>query len=871
MSRSNLGRANLSTGALLSRIPKSVSPKHFARRLLSAAVISCLASTALADNHSVVLEKSLNLNLPQQSLARSVTDLAEEAGVVVLLKPGQFQQLPARALSGEMSLEQALELLLDGSGYGFSVEQGNRLVLKPLVEAAVNEPSMVVYGTKMSRYEFDEAESATGFIADVDELPRSVQVLPEQLALDQNASNLTDVLINAAGVTRAHGFGGAETQVNIRGFTNNHIFVDGNPVSSRYNIDIANVESAEVILGPASVLHGQVSPGGLVNIVTKQPQEESAHSIQLELDENGKQKMVLDSTGSLNDELQYRIVVSGEDSESFREVVTTDGTFATESQSFMIAPSLRYTPDEQNTYTLRFSHSSQNLPIDRGAVAVEDADGNITPASLPTSRRLGSEFDERDAEDTMLQFDWDHEFANGWINRLKVGHYEKQYDDYQARPLFGLNGNPANILQFIGFRNGTAVQANGLLARTADSNMDVKETDTFISDSLTGNYRLGEIDNTLYLGANYYQRGDDHTDGFALQDASAFLGVPNLYVPYLDAVNIYDDLQPAYARQAQTRVSHSDATFKELGFSVQNLSYLTESVNLLAGLRYDRFEMKSDETIYYQAQANGTYLKLDTPSEFTVESQNDNVSGQLGVIWDLNPQLSLYGSYSESFLPNYPDVTAGAVSTAEDFEPEESSQFEVGAKSSLMDDKLRLSMSIYKLTRENVMTFENLQARLNGEEQTRGVDLSATMQFIPGLNVLASYSYMDSEIIDDNSDGLNHEGNRPFSVPQNKARIWGSYEFQGGDYAGLGFGLGAEYVDERFGNDANTFTLPGYTVFDAAAWYYLPVGNESQLRLQAGVRNLTDKEYFSANGSGNAYRLNVGEPRTVYMTLRYEF
>lgn len=145
------------------------------------------------------------------------------------------------------------------------------------------------------------------------------------------------------------------------------------------------------------------------------------------------------------------------------------------------------------------------------------------------------------------------------------------------------------------------------------------------------------------------------------------------------------------------------------------------------------------------------------------------------------------------------------------------------------------------------------------------------MQFVTGLNVLASYSYMDSEIVRVSGTSTANEGNRPYSIPQHKARIWGSYEVQGGDWAGLGFGLGMEHVGERYGNDANTFKLPSYTVFDTATWYYIPLGNEQTLRLQAGIKNLTDKTHYLANGSGDAYRINVGGPRTFYMTARYEF
>lgn len=738
-----------------------------------------------------------------------------------------------------------------------------------------------VYGTDLSRYEFDEASSATGFNTDVDELPRSVQVLPEQLILDQNSETLEDVLQNVAGITRAHGFGGTESQVNIRGFRNSHLFVDGNPVSNRFNVDVATIDRVEVILGPASVLHGQVSPGGLINIITKRPEKESAHSLQLDLDEYGEQKVTLDSTGSLSDKLQYRVIIAQEDSDSYREVRTEDGDHADNKKALTIAPSLSYTPDADTIYTLSFLHSEQNLPIDRGTVAIENGAGGVDIADIPAERRLGSRYDERDSTEQKVQFDFDHYFRSGWKNQLKLGYYEKEFDDYQARPYRGLNdswsqgagavdfSDPANLVELRGAQQGSAVAANGLLLRTADANLDVTEESLFISDSLTGDYYAGGINNTLYIGANVHQRNVKHSDGFGLVDVSNVFGA-GVYAPALDVVDIYSDNNPAYSKVAQTKVSTNDAQYTEMGFSVQNLAYVTDDFNVLAGLRYDRFEIDRDDTINYQQGAGGVFVRQAESSRVKIKGDNDNISGQLGAMYRLTDAVSVYGSWSESFTPNYPDVTAGQVTGSDNMAPEEATQYELGVKSAFMEDRLRLTASVYQLERKNVMTFENLLAKLNGEEETKGVELTATMQFMPGLNVLASYTNMDAEIVDDNDDTMDREGNTPYGVPDQKARIWGSYEFQDGSLKSLGFGLGAEYVGTRYGDDDNSFKLPSYTVYDFASWYYIPVGDDKQLRVQAGLKNLTDETYYSAN-LGNAFRINVGDPRTFYVSARMDF
>lgn len=819
--------------------------------------------------NSQVKVASLSFDIASGSLESALNQLGHQAGILLSFSSELTKNKKSNSLKGQYTVQQAFSKLLQGSGLEAVKQSGGGYALSPIESMELD--TVIVHGTQMSRYDYDEATSATGFANDVNFLPRSVQVLPEQLILDQNATRLTDVLVNAASVTRSDGFGGAQDEVFIRGMDNNHLFIDGSPVSNRTRVDVVNVERVEVISGPASVLHGQVSPGGLINVITKQPQKDSAHSIQADLDETGRQKLTLDSTGSLSNQLQYRMLVSAENGESYREVKTEDGTVKSETQSITVSPSISFTPDEQNSFTLSLGYSDKTVPIDRGTVAVDDGNGNIAIADIPVERRLGSEFSERESIEKRAQLDFKHQFNNGWQNRLALSYFEKEFDDYQARPTFGLDDTPSNLFEIIGFRNTAAVQANGLLVRTADTNLNGEESDLFLSNSLSGDFRIGKIDNRLYIGANYTERGYKQHNGYALQDISDVLIPGPLYALDLNVINIYDDQRPSYSQRQQTVVNSVNDTYTEYGLSIQNLSYLSDHLSLLAGLRYDHFDIDSSATIYYaDGPVAGTYSPLETPDERQLDSANENISGQLGLLYQFNEGFSVYGSYSESFIPNYPQVTSGVVTPDEDLDPEEATQYEVGIKSSLLNDQLRITAAAYELSRKNVWSVDNnFVSHLNGKERTKGVEVSATMQFIPGLNVLASATKMDAEIVNDNSDDLSNDGNAPKSVPEHKARIWGSYELQGGNFPGLGFGIGAEYVDVRQGDDANTFTLPSYTIFDAAAWYYIPVSSSSKLKLQAGIKNLTDEEYYSA--SINAFRINVGDPRNAYLSARLEF
>nr|MBX2847224.1 TonB-dependent receptor [Acidiferrobacterales bacterium] len=508
------------------------------------------------------------------------------------------------------------------------------------------------------------------------------------------------------------------------------------------------------------------------------------------------------------------------------------------------------------------SHTEQELPIDRGTVMVNDGNDNFSIADIPRERMLGSEYDIRDSVEDLLQFDWEHELKNGWTNKFKAGYYEKEFDDYQNRIIRGLTNTPADFddeASILGSGPVNSIQSNNLAIRRADSN-DVKASDLFISNSLTGDFEFAGVDNTLYVGANLHSKKEDSKDGVALVTPNA--------VGFFDA-NVIDisATQSSNSKLSTSTISHSNTTTNEIGLSVQNLSYLTDRLNVLAGLRYDYYDLEGKNTNYYSVANLVQYTPLTTPETQDIDDSNDNVSGQLGAIYDINDDLTTYVSYAESFQPNFPSVTEGVYSG--EFEPETAKQVEVGFKSSFFDDKLRLGVSAYKLERENVAGQDgDNKIVIIGKTESNGVDITGTVQFIEGLNILASYSYIDAEIVKSN-DG-EKDGNTPYNIPENKARLWGSYEIQDGDLAGLGFGLGAEYVDKRFGNDANTFVLPSYTAYDAAVWYYLPLSGEMKLRLNAGIKNFTDETYYTASGS-NVYRISVGDPRTFYATARLEF
>ncbi|MEM9808866.1 MAG: TonB-dependent receptor, partial [Cyanobacteria bacterium P01_D01_bin.56] len=219
-----------------------------------------------------------------------------------------------------------------------------------------------------------------------------------------------------------------------------------------------------------------------------------------------------------------------------------------------------------------------------------------------------------------------------------------------------------------------------------------------------------------------------------------------------------------------------------------------------------------------------------------------------------------FASYSRSFSPN----PASSFST--DFlDPEEGEQYEVGVKAELLDGRLSANLAYFDVTLQNVSTPDPNNPLFSvaiGGERSQGVELDVAGEISPGWNIIANYAYIDARITEDNS-GL--EGNRRFNVPEHNVNLWTTYDIQDGPLEGLGFGLGVNYVGERFGDNANSFMLDDYFLTNAAISY-------KRDNWQAGlnIRNLFDINYIEST-SGGRRNIYPGEDFTIVGSFSIEF
>jgi iron complex outermembrane receptor protein len=277
------------------------------------------------------------------------------------------------------------------------------------------------------------------------------------------------------------------------------------------------------------------------------------------------------------------------------------------------------------------------------------------------------------------------------------------------------------------------------------------------------------------------------------------------------------------------------------GFYIQDQITFAENLKLLVGGRFDVTNWRNDDFI------SGDSL-------YQIEQ---SFSPRIGIVYQPIPAISLYASYSQSFLP--PQTEAFQEIT----QPERGTQYEVGIKADL-SDQLAATLAFYDLTRSNVSTSDPnnpLRSIQVGEQQSRGIEFDLSGEILPGWNIIGGYALTDTEVVEDNTFEV---GNQLANVPRHSASLWTTYEIQSGNLQGLGFGIGLFFVGDRQGDLANTFELPSYLRSDAAIFY-----ERDRFRAALNFKNLFDIDYFdSASSRTNVYR---GDPFIVQGTISWQF
>ncbi|MEP1058640.1 MULTISPECIES: TonB-dependent siderophore receptor [Cyanophyceae] len=623
------------------------------------------------------------------------------------------------------------------------------------------DEEIVVTGEGQRGYFAPNSSTATKTDTPILEIPGSVQVVPRQVLNDQRVIRVGDAVQNVSGVSNLGQYQGYEDLIFLRGFQvstfQGSFFRDGVRTFTFGSPDTTNLERIEVLKGPASILFGQVEPGGIINLVTKQPLRDPYYAAQLTIGNFDTHEGAVDLSGPLNDEktILYRLNTSYRTAGSFRDFV--------DKQRFFLAPSLTFQLGSNTSLRLDAEYTDDSVGYDTGLVAIGDR-----PANIPIGRFLNEPFSNFSKEEFGVGYVFNHRFSDNWSVRNNFRYQKQRPERYGPQP-DALDEVTGELLR-------SQYWAGGYY-------------ENFFTDTnVLGKFSTGSIAHQLLFGFEYSKTIEKPEFRFGFEYPS---------------INIFN---PVYARLRYPKdpIGYRDDTTSTVGIYVQDQIALLPNLKLLLGARYDTF--KQNRVFEFQP---------DPRQEF--EQSDGAVTPRFGIVYQPSETVSLYGSYSRSFRPSFAAARNGDNSA---FEPETGEQFEVGVKAQVTP-RLIATLAAYHLTKQNVTTADpndpsGLFQIQTGEVTSKGIELDVLGEILPGWNIIASTAYIDARITQDN---VLPVGNFLDNIPEWTASLWTTYEIQTGNLKGLGVGLGLYYVAARSGDLDNTFELPSYFRTDAALFY----------------------------------------------------
>lgn len=628
----------------------------------------------------------------------------------------------------------------------------------PAEDTAQTLPEVSVIAEDPSGYAPRSTSSATRTDTPLRQVPQSVTAVTQQILEDTGGSNV-EAAMDLGGIDKGNNFGGSVTGFSIRGFTSSEYYRNGMPqgIGYRGTPDTANVESLDVVRGPASLAFGQGDPGGTFNIVTKKPQPYASYGGSLTLDSHGGRRATTELTGPLNADrtLLYSLNVALEDSDTFRDHVHINRE--------MFAPSLSYQLSPVTRLMLDVEYQHQKTPLDRGIPAL----GNLLYGPPDVSFFHGEPHARRMANtNTVAQLRLEHEFSPKW--QLEAG---------LQRMVGRLQGQSVEI------RSIQADGRTGVRQHMERQNLwDSKVAQLF----LRGREDIGGMQHVLLLGLEYVQ---------------GYYSIHQWSSNTRQNPMLLDVYAPVYGAQLPpvTESNYNGTNRGATALVLQDQIRLTPRLNALLGVRIDRHAL---ETINWRrggvrSKQKGT---VTTP--------------RLGLSYDITPQTTAYLSYSRSFKPN-----SGLDMDGNPFEPERGVAWEGGIKAGLFGDKAQLTASAFHITKQNVLTENPQDADYRiaaGEVRSRGVDMSLSGLVTSATRVMAHAAWVNAEVSKDN---VLTPGAPLANAPRRHFAVMAMHDM-GKTVKGLEVGASVRHFSERWsGSTATAFRIPGYTVADVMVNY----------------------------------------------------
>jgi catecholate siderophore receptor len=641
------------------------------------------------------------------------------------------------------------------------------------------------------------------------DVPQSLSIIgSEEIAL-RGFDSIGDIVNYTPGVNNAQGEGHRDAVVFRGSRSTGSFFVDGVRDDVEYYRPLYNVEQLEILRGPNALLFGRGGTGGIINRVLKKGTiGQTFTEYQLSVDTFGAYSAQIDSNFAIDGDSAFRINAFYENLDNHRDHYDGD--------RFGVTPTAKFLLGEKTTLDVTYEYNDNERFIDRGIPTGEDG----KPAEELDGIFFGDEdVSEATFEAHVLRAALQHRFSDELKARfdLAYGDYDKYYANYYTSK-YDETVSPEQVT----------------LSGYVDSTQ--RETLT-LSGGLIGEFETGDIAHTLVAGVEFV--GSENNN-----DRMKFDSDPLTTGTQGESISLAN-LESFTGRTFDQFGDNTEADLRVFSLYIQDEIALLEQLDLVLGARYDRFDFEVDVL-----DVNGNLT--DRRSQV-----DEEITPRLGLVFKPRENISLYASYSQTFLPQSGEQFASVGGNNLDLDPDEFINLEAGMKWDF-NPRMSFTAAIFDLQQDGKDTDKDGNP-FDIETNVHGFEAQFLGQITDAWFLSAGYSYLDGEI-----EALNKPaavGNRPRELPEHSFSVWNRYQLT----EKLGLGLGVIYQDATYITEDNDTELPSYVRVDAAAYYEI---NEN-LRLQLNIENLLDEDYYPhAHGD---HQVSAGAPIHARLTLTGRF
>lgn len=683
--------------------------------------------------------------------------------------------------------------------------------------APVNTREVVVTGTP-DRYRATESSTAMKTDTPLIDVPQSITVMTRAQIEDQSLQSVSEVLRYSPGGGAQQGEGNRDAPIFRGNASTADLFVDGVRDDVEYFRDLYNVERVEVLRGPNGMIFGRGAVGGLINRVTRQANGKTFGEVTAQGSSEGGGRGTIDLGYAFDAVGSMRVTALYEDTESYRDDVTFERTG--------INPTLLLNLGARTSLRVGYEYYDYTRVADRGIPSLNGRPSSTSPSTFfgdpsqsPTTLTMNA-----------LTVAFEHEFSDKvrLTNKTRWADYDKFYQNVYA-------SGPVSLTSTVPLQAYNQAQLRENLFNQTDLQIELE---------------TGSIEHTLLVGVEIGQQITDNR-----RDDGVFQTTGNPTSVTVPLANPRSTTPVVFSHLNSAAFNHIDAS--QLSVYVQDQLKFSPHWRVVLGVRYDGVDIE--------------YTNRNTGVAVPRINTSDNLwSPRASLIFKPQDNISLYGSFTLSYLPRAGAQLASLTVANSTFDPEEWKNYEVGAKWDITPS-LAATAAIYQLDRTNVIIADPANPTVSilaDGQRARGVEIGLSGHITDAWSISGGYGWQEAEITAAptvTTTGV-VDGSRVGQTPEHTASLWNRYDFT----PQWGAGLGVVYSSEQFAATqvaaaANNVVLPSYTRVDGALYWTI----NDKLRLQANVENLLDEEYFpNAHNNNN---ITPGSPRTYRVSMGVKF